>query len=211
MASYLVSYVSGIMPSDLLIENMQKELGLTIPPSIFPPTNLPTPTLLVPSTGSSSVFASGNPASSTGVLPLATPGATSAASTGVLSTATPGVASVASTGVLSSATPVVAGAASNSDFPVFSSAAAASGAAAFGSTFHAPAAAAISAAIGPAAAGLDIPDGDKVGKSAKSILVQFKQRDAAVQHLQKESTILSEINLLYGMSSVVTKISIIER
>ena len=48
-----------------------------------------------------------------------------------------------------------------------------------------------------------------MGKSAKLILIQFRQRDAAVQHLQKESTILSEINLLSGMSSVVTKISII--
>ena len=156
---------------------MQSKFGLTISPSIFPPVSLPTPTLLVPSAGSSGVFASSNSASSIGVLPAATPGVNSATSTGVV--------------------------------PVFNSAAAASGAATFGAAIHAHAPAAISAAIGPAAAGSDIPDGDKVGKSAKSILVQFKQRDAAVQHLQKESTILSEINLLYGMSSVVTKISII--
>ena len=195
MASYLISYISGALPNDTLIGSMQSKFGITISPSIFPPASLPTPTLLVPPIGG---------------FPSTTVGASSISSAGALSTATPGAASVIS-GVLSSAEPVVGatGVASNGVVPVFSSAAAAGGAVISGSTFHAPAAAAISAAIGPAAAGSDIPDGDKVGKSAKSILVQFKQRDAAVQHLQKESTILSEINLLYGMSSVVTKISII--
>ena len=44
MASYLVSYVSGTMPSDILIEKMQSKFGLTISRSIFPPAYLPTPT-----------------------------------------------------------------------------------------------------------------------------------------------------------------------
>ena len=52
-------------------------------------------------------------------------------------------------------------------------------------------------------------DGEKVGKSAKTIKVEFAFGDSAIQHLQKEQSLLNEIDLLYPSVNVKTKVSIV--
>ena len=50
-------------------------------------------------------------------------------------------------------------------------------------------------------------DGDKVGKSTKTIKVEFAFNDRPVQHLQKEQSLINEIGLLYPNVSENTKVS----
>ena len=52
-------------------------------------------------------------------------------------------------------------------------------------------------------------DGDKVGKSTKTIKVEFKFDDSAIQHLQKEQSLLNEMDLLYPDVNTKTKISMV--
>ena len=66
-----------------------------------------------------------------------------------------------------------------------------------------------SAAAGAAAAGASDIDGDKVGKSAKTIKVEFACTDTAITHLQKEQSLLNEIDLLYPKINGRTKVSMV--
>ena len=50
-------------------------------------------------------------------------------------------------------------------------------------------------------------DGDKVGKSTKTIKVEFAFNDRPVQHLQKEQSLINEIGLLYPNVTENTKVS----
>ena len=52
------------------------------------------------------------------------------------------------------------------------------------------------------------PSGDKVGKSAKTIDVRFGENDMAHCHVQKESSLLNEVGLIYPNSNLATVISI---
>ena len=52
-------------------------------------------------------------------------------------------------------------------------------------------------------------DGDKVGKSTKSIKVEFKVDDSAMNHLKKEQSILNEIDLLFPGVNAATKIAMV--
>ena len=52
-------------------------------------------------------------------------------------------------------------------------------------------------------------DGDKVGKSTKTIKVEFQFDDSAIQHLQKERSLLNEMDLLYPSVNAKTKISMV--
>ena len=54
----------------------------------------------------------------------------------------------------------------------------------------------------------DAADGNMVGKSAKSIKVEFKHQDSPIQHLQKEQSLIDEIELLFPQANVQTQISI---
>ena len=52
------------------------------------------------------------------------------------------------------------------------------------------------------------PSGDTIGKSAKTITVKFSKNDMAHLHVQKESSLLNEVDLIYPNSSLATTISI---
>ena len=52
------------------------------------------------------------------------------------------------------------------------------------------------------------PNGDFIGKSVKTIKVVFNKNDVAHQHVQKESSLLNEVGLIYPSSNLATLISI---
>lgn len=54
-----------------------------------------------------------------------------------------------------------------------------------------------------------VADGDKVGKSAKTIKVEFKVSDTAIAHLSKEQAFLMEVDLLYPTVNAATKINMV--
>ena len=66
----------------------------------------------------------------------------------------------------------------------------------------------VSPATGQAYAEGGAPDGEIVGKSAKTIKVYFTRNDVAHQHVQKESSLLNEVGLIYPSSNLATLISI---
>ena len=66
----------------------------------------------------------------------------------------------------------------------------------------------ISPATGQIYAEGGAPNGDIVGKSAKTIKVYFTRNDVAHQHVQKESSLLNEVGLIYPSSNLATLISI---
>ena len=65
-----------------------------------------------------------------------------------------------------------------------------------------------SPATGQAYAEGGAPNGEIVGKSAKTIKVFFTRNDVAHQHVQKESSLLNEVGLIYPSSNLATLISI---
>ena len=52
------------------------------------------------------------------------------------------------------------------------------------------------------------PNGDFIGKSVKTIKVTFNKNDVAHHHVQKESSLLNEVGLIYPSSNLATLISI---
>ena len=52
------------------------------------------------------------------------------------------------------------------------------------------------------------PSGDIIGKSAKTITVRFSKNDFAHIHIQKESSLLNEVDLIYPNSTLATTISV---
>ena len=52
------------------------------------------------------------------------------------------------------------------------------------------------------------PNGDFIGKSVKTIKVVFNKNDVAHHHVQKESSLLNEVGLIYPSSNLATLISI---
>ena len=53
------------------------------------------------------------------------------------------------------------------------------------------------------------PDGEKIGKSAKTIKVTFQSNDSAVLHLQKERSLCHEVGLFYPNVNTATKVGIV--
>ena len=201
-------YLSGSLSDKLLVEKLHDDYDVSISSSLFAPPPILTPSLTPSGVAVSTATPSSGGGASSGAPPP--PSGLAASSAGVMApfggVAAPTPGSVAPSSGFPASTAVTA---------VYSTALAtpglSGGATSFGVTpssgasapFSVPATSGAAAQLGGA------PDGDKVGKSAKTIKTEFKQRDAAHHHLQKEAAILNAIDLLYPSANVATKISII--